>query len=315
MLEDGDEMETIARTARGPKRRAFPIDGDAPVEASHASSGVGKYEYGSFSVHRKKLPGAPDDAEASWYFAFDRRRRGAVEVVEIVDRHDAETTRTHAMAQAILCDKGFVRCRIDGDPFWAELDDVVAEPAQAFDAVFLDEVPRADVVARVVRSSDERLIGGSIDVHIAVTNLFCAYEEIGGLFDAGRPCLEISVTRDASAESDPHALEAHVRATLSSGALAARWIVAPAGKHARVKPVGEVRRLLSKRRTQAEVELIRAQRDPGAVAAGSPEADLVQVEEYQRKLDDLETAGTRDLLFPPGSSLRATIAYEHRRRF
>jgi hypothetical protein len=313
--EDGAEMETIARAVRGPKRRAFPIDGDAPVEASHALSGPGRYEYGSFAVHRKRLPGAPANDLASWYFAFDRRRRGAVEIVEIVDRHDAETTRTHAMAQAVLCDRRFVHCRIDGEPFWAELADVAAEPAQAFDAVFLDEPPRADVVARVVRSSDERLNGRTIEVHIAVTNVACAYEEIGDLMYAGRPCLELAVIRDANAEADPHALEAHVCAGLLSGGFAARWIVAPAGKHARVKPVDAVRRMLERRRTQAEVEIIRAQQDPAAAAERHPEADIEQVEEYQRKLDDLETAGARELLFPPGASLRSTIAYEHRRRF
>jgi hypothetical protein len=219
------------------------------------------------------------------------------------------------MAQAILCDRRFVHCRIDGEPFLAELTGMVAEPAQAFDAVFLDEPPRADVVAEVVRSSDERLIGRTIEVHIAVTNVACAYEEIGELIYAGRPCLDLAVLRDAAAEADPHALEAHVRAGLLAGGFAARWIVAPAGKHARVKPVDEVRLLLAKRRTQAEVELIRAQRDPVAAAEHHPEADLEQVEEYQRKLDDLETAGARELLFPPGASLRATIAYEHRRRF
>ena len=308
-------METIGRAARGPKRRAFPIDGDAPVEASHALSGPGRYEYGSFAVHRKRLPGAPQNDFESYYFAFDRRRRGAAEIVEIVDRHHAETTRTHAMAQAVLCDRRFVHCRVDGEPFWAELTNVVAEPAQAFDAVFLDEPPRADVVAQVVGSSDEGLNGRTIEIHVAVTNVACAYDEIGELMYAGRPCLELVVVRDAVAEADPHLLEAHVRACLLSGGFAARWIVAPAGTHARVKPVGAVRRLLERRRTQAEVEIIRAQHDPAAAAELHPEADIEQVEEYQRKLDDLETAGARDLLFPPGTTLRSTIAYEHRRRF
>ncbi|MBV8369801.1 MAG: hypothetical protein JO036_12865 [Candidatus Eremiobacteraeota bacterium] len=308
-------METIGRAARGPKRRGFPVDGDVPVEASHALSGPGRYEYGSFAVHRKRLPGAPEHDPQSYYFAFDKRRSGAAEIVEIVDRHHAETTRTHAMAQAVLCDRRFVHCRIDGEPFWAELGDVVAEPAQAFDAVFLDEPPRADVVAQVIRSSDERLNGRALEVHIAVTNVACAYEEIGELMYAGRPCLELAVLRDLDAEADPHALEAHVCAGLLSGGFAARWIVAPAGTHARVKPVGAVRRLLERRRTQAEVEIIRAQHDPAAAAELHPEADIEQVEEYQRKLDDLETAGTRDLLFPPGTTLRSTIAYEHRRRF
>jgi len=40
-----------------------------------------------------------------------------------------------------------------------------------------------------------------------------------------------------------------------------------------------------------------------------------RVGEFRRKLDELEAAGARELLFPAGTSLRATIAYEHRRRF
>jgi hypothetical protein len=127
--------------------------------------------------------------------------------------------------------------------------------------------------------------------------------------------LELSVLRVASAESDPHTLEANVHAGLLAGGFTARWIVAPAGKRARVKPVDEVRVLLAKRRTRAEVQLIRAQRDPAAAVEHHPQAEIEQVEEYQRKLDDLEIAGARELLFPPGASLRTTIAYEHRRRF
>ena len=42
----------------GPKRRAFRLDDGAPVDAAHALTGSGLYEYGRRPVHRKKLPGA-----------------------------------------------------------------------------------------------------------------------------------------------------------------------------------------------------------------------------------------------------------------
>jgi hypothetical protein len=52
-----------------------------------------------------------------------------------------------------------------------------------------------------------------------------------------------------------------------------------------------------------------------AVSVRHAEERLERVGEFRRKLDELAAAGARELLFPHGTSLRATIAYEHRRRF
>jgi hypothetical protein len=53
----------------------------------------------------------------------------------------------------------------------------------------------------------------------------------------------------------------------------------------------------------------------GSASVRHGEERLERIAEYRRKLDELEAAGVRELLFPPGTSLRATIAYEYRLRF
>ncbi|HTD35761.1 MAG TPA: hypothetical protein VK665_19080, partial [Candidatus Elarobacter sp.] len=53
----------------------------------------------------------------------------------------------------------------------------------------------------------------------------------------------------------------------------------------------------------------------GEASVRHAEERLERVAEYGRMLDELDAAGAPQLLFPPGTSLRATIAHEHRRRF
>jgi hypothetical protein len=53
----------------------------------------------------------------------------------------------------------------------------------------------------------------------------------------------------------------------------------------------------------------------GAASVRHAEERAEDVAHYGRMLNELESAGARQLLFPPRTSLRATIAYEHRRRF
>ncbi|HTD38371.1 MAG TPA: hypothetical protein VK669_12720, partial [Candidatus Limnocylindrales bacterium] len=55
--------------------------------------------------------------------------------------------------------------------------------------------------------------------------------------------------------------------------------------------------------------------DIGVASVRHAEERAEDVAHYSRMLDELESAGARQLLFPPRTSLRATIAYEHRRRF
>jgi hypothetical protein len=422
------------KPVRGPKRRAFAVDGGDPVDAAHALAGAGLYEYGSHPVHRKRVAGAPATEDRSWYFAFDPHHPSA----RAGGGGTAETF-THAMMQAILCEKGFVQCTIGGTLFSSDLTDVVREQPQAADASMLRARRRPDVSARAVRASDRRLNGRPLDIDIAVTNPIRTHDGLRDLIDAGRACLELSVGRDENLEHDPNALEASLRSSLLAGTFAARWIVGPDGAHAALKPVHAVRQLLAKQRAQGRDDLARAQielaaaqellhapeplaaeeefhdraalarvdaewdallefaelydrhhedasiarlvaevvapalRDPrlrtrtqrlarirahigarfaprrsglmkrvdaleramyarmsdtaarradaasrAAVATASmrrAEQHLERVAAYQAKLDELESAGARDLVFPAGTSLRATIAYEHCLRF
>jgi hypothetical protein len=410
----------------GPKRRAFRLDDGAPVDAAHALNGAGLYEYGGRPVHRKKLPGAAPTEDKSWYFAFDAQRRGDAVPIGA----DETLTPTHAMLQAIVWEKRFVRCTIDGVPFTAELTDAVRERTGAADARAHRGPRRPDVSARAVRASDRGLNGRPLDVEIAVTNTARTYERIEDLLWAKRACLELCAERDEALEADADVLEEHLRAQLLSGAFTARWIVAPDGTKAQLKTIAAVHELLEYQRTLAEDELacargelqsahalldactdaptghdLASERDallahieahhrdrdatslawmiaervmpslrerslrtralrlaairtelyarfPGSrsglmrrveafdramhapvsdAAARRAEAEslvaigeasvrhaeerLERVAEYGRMLDALDAAGARQLLFPPGTSLRATIAYEHRRRF
>ncbi len=416
----------------GPKRRAFRLDDGAPVDAAHALNGAGRYEYGGRPVHRKKLPGAAPTEDRSWYFAFDAPRRGD----PILIGADETLTPTHAMLQAIVWEKRFVRCTIDGVPFTAELTDAVRERTGAPDARAHRGPRRPDVSARAVRASDRGLNGRPLDVEIAVTNTARTYERIEDLLWSKRACLELYAERDEALEADAEILEEHLRAQLLAGAFTARWLVAPDGTKAQLKTIAAVHELLAYQRALAEDELscargelqsahalleactdgptdadrgaldrLAAERDallahieahhrdrdatslawmiaervmpslrerrlrtralrlaavrtelyarfPGSrsglmrrieafdramhapvsdAAARRAEAEslvaigeasvrhaeerLERVAEYGRMLDELDAAGARQLLFPPGTSLRATIAHEHRRRF
>jgi hypothetical protein len=411
-----------------PKRRAFRLDDGAPVDAAHALTGSGIYEYGCRPVHRKKLPGSPATEDRSWYFAFDPHRRGEPQLVGPCDG----VTPTHAMLQAIVWEKRFVRCAIDGEPFTAELTDAVRERTGGWDPRALRGPRRPDVSARAVRASDRVLNGRPLDVEIAVTNTARTYERIEDLLWSKRACVELYVERNAALETDAEQLEEHLRAQLLAGAFSARWLVAPDGAKAQLKTVAAVQELLAYQRALAEDELscargelgsahalleacaevddaalarVAAERDAllaiveahhrdrdatslvwmiaerimpslrerrlrtralrmaairtelyarfpgsrsglmrhvealdralqapmseaavrraeaeslvaiGAVSVRHAEERLERVAEYGRMLDELEAGGARQLLFPPGTSLRATIAYEHRRRF
>jgi hypothetical protein len=446
-------METIARAAeaprlhrrkprrpkgvRAPKRRAFRLDDGDPVEAAHALTGAGLYEYGYRAVHRKRLPNAPATEDKSWYFAFSPRVRAAA--VDLSGGAASAMTPTHELMQTIVWEKRFVQCRIDGELFYAYLTDVVRERTRAADATMLRARRRPDVSAHAVRASVQSLNGRPLDVEIAVTNPVRSYDRMIDLVKARRPCLELYVPRDASLEADPNALESHLLDGLTSAAFEGRWIVSPDGAHAQLKSVDEVRCLLEDHRMLAEDELacargevasgnvlvaacsetplsegsddralltrVEAERDAmlavveaehrdrdatslvwliaeriipslreqrlrtraqrlasiradirerfepkrsglmkriaafdralharmsdaaakraeaeslAQIAAASvrhAEERLERIGEFRRKLDELEAAGARELLFPPGTSLRATIAYEHRRRF
>jgi hypothetical protein len=436
------------KALNAPKRRAFRIDDGDPVDAARALNGAGLYEYGRRPVHRKRLPGAAGTDDKSWYFAFDPHRRG---VPSLVGTGEAMTP-VHAMMQAIIWEKRFVQCTIDGAVFTAELTDAERASARRGDDDILRRRRRPDVTARAVRATERRLNGRPLDVEIAVTDPGRTYDRLGEITVTGRSCLELLVPRDEALEVDPNVLEAHLRAGLASGAFTARWIVAPDGHKALVKSVADVRDLLDKQRLLAEdevaaarselasarelmraceelgdpddagdgtddagdagragdasalarvsaerdalLELVEAQyrdhdttsliwliaarvmpslREPrlrtralrlasiraeirarfapkrghvlrhveafdramhapmseeaarraeaeslAAVAAASlrhAEERVARVEEYRGTLDELEAAGTAALLFPPGSTLRATIAYEYRRRF
>ncbi|HEX3464623.1 MAG TPA: hypothetical protein VHS78_11295 [Candidatus Elarobacter sp.] len=427
-----------------PKRRAFRLDDGAPVDAAHALTGSGLYEYGGRAVHRKKLPGAAATEDKAWYFAFDPHRRGDPVLIGLGGDADA-ITPTHAMLQSIVWEKRFVRCTIDGEPFTADLTDAVREHTGTA-ARALRGPRRPDVSARAVRASDRGLNGRPLDVEIAVTNTARTYERIEDLLWSKRTCLELCAERDEALEADADALEDHLRAQLLAGAFTARWIVAPDGAKAQLKTVEAVHQLLEHQRALAEDELacargelesahalldactqppvehdtalspnatddaaalarVAAERDAllavveahhrdrdatslvwmlaerimpslrerrlrtralrmaairtepqarfpasrsglmqraeafdramhsamsdaavrraeaeslvaiGEVSVGHAEERLERVAEYGRMLDELEAAGARQLLFPPGTSLRATIAYEHRRRF
>ncbi|HTD32744.1 MAG TPA: hypothetical protein VK665_03705 [Candidatus Elarobacter sp.] len=416
----------------GPKRRAFRLDDGAPVDAAHALNGAGRYEYGGRPVHRKKLPGAAPTEDRNWYFAFDAPRRGDPVLVGA----DETLTPTHAMLQAIVWEKRFVRCTIDGVPFTAELTDAVRERTGTAEARAHRCPRRPDVSARAVRASDRGLNGRPLDVEIAVTNTARTYERIEDLLWSKRACLELYAERDEALEADAEVLEEHLRAQLLAGAFTARWLVAPDGTKAQLKTIAAVHELLAYQRALAEDELacargelqsahalleactagpteadrgaldrLAAERDallahieahhrdrdatslawmiaervmpslrerrlrtralrlaavrtelyarfPGSrsglirrveafdramhapvseAAARRAEAEslvaigeasvrhaeerLERVAEYGRMLDELDAAGARQLLFPPGTSLRATIAHEHRRRF
>jgi hypothetical protein len=433
-------------SVRGPKRRAWALEDGEPVDAARALAGAGLYEYGCRPVHRKRLAGAPATEDRSWYFAFDPQRLAARDgVCDVAMRHSGDgaggegATFTQAMLQAILCEKRFVQCTVDGVLFSSDLTDVVRERPHSADGAMLLDRRRPDVSARAVRASDPRLNGKPLDVVIAPAGAAFAYDQIGDLIGSGRTCLEISVPRDVTLERDPEALEASLRAGLLAGAFSARWVVAPDGARAAVRPVHDVRRLLAKHRAQARDEQARAQtelaaaqellrapeplseeeqfhdraalarvdaewealfdfaercdrdreapsmiqlvaeivapalRDPrlrtrtlrlarirlqlrarnvpprsglmkrvdtleralyahmshvavrradaasrAAVAAASmrrAERRLAALDLYQIRLDELERAGAGELLFPPGTSIRRTIAFEHRRRF
>ncbi|HEY0396187.1 MAG TPA: hypothetical protein VGD01_17015 [Candidatus Elarobacter sp.] len=423
------------KALNAPKRRAFRIDDGDAVEAARALNGAGLYEYGRRPVHRKRLPGATATDDKSWYFAFDPHRRG---VPSLVGTGEAMTP-AHAMMQAVVWEKRFVQCTIDGAVFTAELTDAERASARRGDDDILRRRRRPDVGARAVRATDRRLNGRPLDVEIAVTGPGRPYDRLGEMIVTGRACLELLVPRDEALEADPNVLEAHLRAGLVSGAFTARWIVAPDGHKALVKSVADVRDLLDKQRLLAEDEVaaarselasarelmrasedvreaddagdasalarVRADRDAllelveaeyrdhdttsliwliaarvmpslreprlrtralrlaairaeirarfapkrgrvlrhveafdramhapmseeaarraeaeslAAVAAASlrhAEERVARVEEYRGALDELEAAGSAALLFPPGSTLRATIAYEYRRRF
>ncbi|HTD37046.1 MAG TPA: hypothetical protein VK669_06015, partial [Candidatus Limnocylindrales bacterium] len=223
-------METIERAAQasppharrrrprrwkdvcGPKRRACRLDDGAPVDAAHALTGSGLYEYGHRPVHRKKLPGAAATEDRSWYFAFDPHRRGDSILV------GGETmTPTHAMLQSIVWEKRFVRCTIDGEPFTADLTDAVRERTGSADPRALRGPRRPDVSARAVRASDRTLNGRPLDVEIAVTNGARTYERIEDLLWSKRACIELYAERDEALEADPDVLEEHLRAQLLSG--------------------------------------------------------------------------------------------------
>ncbi|MDB5069104.1 MAG: hypothetical protein JWM87_215 [Candidatus Eremiobacteraeota bacterium] len=422
------------KAVRGPKRRAFAVDGGEPVDAARALAGAALYEYGYRPVHRKRIADAPATEDRSWYFAFDPRRDG------VRDRGaGSELTFTHAMMQAILCEKRFVQCTIDGALFSSDLTDVARERWQSADESALWETRRPDVSARAVRASNHRLNGRPLDVEIAVTSHARAHDGFAELIQSERACLELCVVRDAKREADPNALEGYLRSALLGGIFPARWIVAPDGARAVLRPVHDVHRLLAKQRARARDDLARAQielaaaaeqllppeplaeeeefrdraalarvdaeweallefaesydgaretallvplvaevvapalRDPrlrtrtqrlvriraqvrarfaprrsgfmkrvealeralyapmshvaarradaasrAAVATASirqAEGHRRRVEAYQARLDELDAAGARELLFAPGSSIRATIAFEHLRRF
>ena len=201
------------KSVQGPKRRAFAVDGGEPVDAAHALAGGGIYEYGARPVHRKRLARAPATEDRSWYFAFDPRGRGTR------DRGaGTELTPTHAMMQAILCEKRFVQCTVDGALFSSELTDVVREQPQPAARARWATL-RPDVSARAVRASNPGLNGGPLDVDIAVTSAGRSYDRLGDLIAARRPCLEVFVDRAVPLEADPHALEAHLRSNLLAGDL------------------------------------------------------------------------------------------------
>lgn len=418
----------------GPKRRAFVVDGDEQVDAARALAGAGLYEYGYRPVHRKRLAGAPATEDRSWYFAFDPRRDGVRE-----GGAGMALTFTHAMMQAILCEKRFVQCTIDGALFVCDLTDVVRERPQSAETGGRWETRRPDVSARAVRASNHRLNGRPLDIEIAVTSSARAHDGFAELIGSERACLELCVVRDAKREADPTSLECYLRSALLAGAFPARWIVAPDGARAVLRPVHDVHRLLAKQRARARDDLARAQIELAAAAeqllppeplaeeeefhdraalarvdaewealldfaerydsdrataslvplvaevvapalrdarlrtrtqrlariraqvrarfaprrsglmkrvealeralyapmshAAARRADAASraavatssirqaerhrrsVEAYQAKLDELEAAGACELLFAPGSSIRATIAFEHLRRF
>lgn len=424
-----------------PKRRAFRLDDGAPVDAAHALTGSGIYEYGCRPVHRKKLPGSPPTEDKSWYFAFDPHRRGEPNLVGPADG----LTPTHAMLQAIVWEKRFVRCTIDGEPFTADLTDAVRERTGPWDTRALRGPRRPDVSARAVRAPDRGLNGRPLDVEIAVTNGARTYERIEDLLWSKRACVELYAERDEALEADAELLEEHVRAQLLAGTFVARWLVAPDGAKAQLKTIAAVQELLAYQRALAEDELscargeldsahalleacaaaeasgdrdpargpqddaalarVAAERDAllavveahhrdrdatslvwmiaerimpslrerrlrtralrmaairtelcarfpgsrsglmrhvealdramqapmsdaavrraeaeslvaiGVVSMRHAEERLERVAEYSRMLDELESAGARQLLFPPRTSLRATIAYEYLRRF
>ncbi|MEA2720533.1 MAG: hypothetical protein QOJ39_2397 [Candidatus Eremiobacteraeota bacterium] len=237
-----------------PKRRAFMLGNGDTVDAAHALAGAGHYEYGYRAVHRKRLADAPVTDDKSWYFAFDPPRRSGR-----ASAGGAEMTPTHAMLQAILCDKRFVQCTVGGTLFSAELTDVVREKTWSPDVSRLHERRRPDVSARAVRASDLRLNGRALDIEVAVTGAARTYDRFDDLIEAGRACLELSVTRDASIEANPNALEASLRSSLLSGTIPARWLVAPDGARAALKPSHVVRRLLGNQRAQGRDDLARTQ--------------------------------------------------------
>lgn len=249
------------KSVQGPKRRAFAVDGGDAVEAARALAGAGLYEYGYRPVHRKRLAGAPQTEDRSWYFAFDPHRDGARD-----RRTGMEPTFTHAMMQALLCEKRFVQCTIGGGLFSCDLTDVVRERPQAADESVLWETRRPDVSARAVRASNHRLNGRPLDVEIAVTKTPRPHDGFAELIQSERACLELCVVRDATLEPDPNALERYLRSALLAGTFPARWIVAPDGAHAVLRPVHGVGRLLAKQRARARDDLARAQIELAAAA-------------------------------------------------
>jgi hypothetical protein len=444
-------METMTRAAEAPreparrrgvrrpkalgtrKRSAFRIDDGDPVDAAHALNGSGLYEYGRRPVHRKRLPGSAATDDRSWYFAFDPHRPGVPSLVGSGE----PMTATHAMVQAVVWEKRFVQCTLDGTVFAAELTDAARASLRRGEDDLVRRRRRPDVIARAVRATDRRLNGRPLDVEIAVGGAR-SYDRLGEILVAGRACLELLVPREEALEADPNVLEATVRAGLSAGAFTARWIVAPDGHKAQLKSTDVVRDLLDKQRLLADDELaaarselasagellracgdvsepdtsdvaalarVAAERDAllrrvesesgeddgtslvwliaarlmpslreprlrtralrlasiraelrarfgtrrlrvlpsvtafdralhapmsetaarcaeaeslAAVAAASvrhAEVRAASVERYARTFEELAEAGATALLFPPGSTLRATIAYEHRRRF
>ena len=222
-------------------------------------------------------------------------------------------TRTHRVMQAIICDTGFVQCRIDGQVFFAYLDEPTPERTRPGDIASGIGVRRPDITARCRSSSRATLGHGPLDVEIAVTNPVADFDRYLDLIKSGRPCLEVLVPRSEELERDVDALDKHLRSRILGAEFEGRWIVGPDGAVGAMDELADIEAEFSAEldAAQNEVRRLSAEIREHEHARARASSDLNPLEGQRKLLDDYaranaefgELARTLDAAHPERPSL------------